>query len=72
MSKKALVPVNVLATGDDPVGEYEGDLYFKSTEKSLYAFDGTNWNPVSSGSIDGGSPESAFGGVNPIDGGGII
>jgi hypothetical protein len=69
MSKKALVPVNVLASGSEPTGEYEGDLFFKSTEKSLYAFDGTNWNPVSSGSLDGGSPESEFGGVNPIDGG---
>ena len=69
MSKKALVPLNVLASGSEPTGRSEGDLFFKSTEKSLYAFDGTNWNPVSSGSLDGGSPESEFGGVNPIDGG---
>jgi len=71
MSKKALVPVNVLASGSEPAGEYEGDLFFKSTEKSLYAFDGTNWNPVSSGSIDGGSVDTVFGGVNPTDGGSV-
>jgi len=69
MSKKALVPVNVLASGSNPTGQYVGDLYFNSTEKTVYAFDGTYWNPASSGSIDGGSPESVFGGVNPIDGG---
>jgi hypothetical protein len=71
MSKKALVPVNVLASGSEPAGEYEGDLFFKSTEKSLYAFDGTNWNPVSGGSIDGGAVDAVFGGVNPTDGGSV-
>jgi hypothetical protein len=71
MSKKALVPVNVLASGSEPAGEYEGDLFFKSTEKSLYAFDGTNWNPVSGGSIDGGAVDAIFGGVNPTDGGSV-
>jgi hypothetical protein len=71
MSKKALVPVNVLASGYEPTGQYEGDLFFKSTEKSLYAFDGTNWNPVSSGSIDGGAVDAIFGGVNPTDGGSV-
>jgi hypothetical protein len=69
MSKKALIPVNVLASGPEPTGKYEGDLFFKSTEKSLYAFDGTNWNPVSSGSVDGGSPSSNFGGTNEVNGG---
>jgi hypothetical protein len=71
MSKKALVPVNVLASGSEPTGQYEGDLFFKSTEKSLYAFDGTNWNPVSGGSIDGGAVDAIFGGVNPTDGGSV-
>jgi hypothetical protein len=69
MSKKALVPVNVLASGSNPTGQYAGDLYFNSSENTVYAFDGTNWNPVTGGTIDGGSPESIFGGTNPIDGG---
>ena len=69
MSKKALVPVNVLASGSNPAGQYVGDLYFNSSEKTVYAFDGTYWNPVSGGTIDGGSPESVFGGTNIIDGG---
>jgi len=46
MSKKALVPVNVLASGSNPTGQYVGDLYFNSTEKTVYAFDGTYWNPA--------------------------
>ena len=69
MSKKALVPVNVLASGVAPAGRYAGDLYFNAVENTVYAFDGLYWNPASSGSLDGGSPESVFGGVNPIDGG---
>ena len=69
MSKKALVPVNILASGSNPTGQYAGDMYFNSVENTVYAFDGTYWNPVSGGSIDGGSPESIFGGTNPIDGG---
>jgi hypothetical protein len=69
MSKKALVPVNVLASGVTPTGRYAGDLYFNSSEKTVYAFDGTDWYPVSGGTIDGGSPESVFGGTNLIDGG---
>lgn len=69
MSKKALVPVNVLASGSNPTGQHVGDLYFNSNENTVYAFDGVNWNPVTGGTIDGGSPESVFGGTNPIDGG---
>jgi hypothetical protein len=69
MSKKALVPVNVLASGSNPTGQYAGDLYFNSSENTVYAFDGSNWNPVAGGTIDGGSPESIFGGTNSIDGG---
>jgi len=69
MSKKALVPVNVLASGSNPIGKYAGDLYFNSIEKTVYVFDGVNWSPISGGAIDGGSPESVFGGTNSIDGG---
>jgi hypothetical protein len=69
MSRKALVPVNVLASGSNPTGQYAGDLYFNSSENTVYAFDGTNWSPVSGGTIDGGSPESVFGGTSSIDGG---
>ena len=69
MSKKALIPVNVLASGDEPAGKYAGDLFFKSTDNSLYAFDGTMWSPVTNGSLDGGAPSSNFGGTTEVNGG---
>jgi hypothetical protein len=71
MGKKALIPVNVLASGTTPTGKYAGDLFFKTTENSLYAYDGTNWNPVSGGSLDGGAVDAIFGGVDPTDGGSV-
>lgn len=67
MSRKALVPINVLAVGTEPVGKYVGDLYFNSIDKNLYAFDGTVWVTVSGGGgtssdtgADGGSPNSIY------------
>ena len=71
MSKKALVPVNVLASGVQPAGRYAGDLFFKSSESSLYAFTGSTWTPVGAGSIDAGAPDSNYGGITAIDCGGI-
>jgi len=63
MSRKALVPINILATDTEPVGKYAGDQYFNSTSKIVYTFDGVAWNPpASSGSltaVDGGNPSSA-------------
>ena len=57
---KALVPVNVLSLGTEPVGKYAGDLYFNSSEKVLYVYDGTTWNsvvlPTELTAIDGGQP----------------
>jgi hypothetical protein len=36
MSKKALVPVNVLATPSEPTGQYKGDVYFNENTQSAY------------------------------------
>ena len=43
MSKKALVPINVLATDTVPLGRYPGDIYWNKTVRRLYAFDGVSW-----------------------------
>jgi hypothetical protein len=53
MSKKALVPVNVLAKASAPSGQYAGDVYYDSTDTSLFVYTGSVWNAVGSGSIDG-------------------
>lgn len=71
MSKRALVPVNVLASGTQPAGQHAGDLFYNSSDNAVYVYDGANWTPISGGALDGGSVDSNFGGVNPIDGGGI-
>lgn len=76
MSKKARVPVNVLAKGSNPVGEYPGDLYFNTSTKSIWTFDGTIWNDSASTSAsgiiyDGGAPDTINNDVSAIDGGGV-
>lgn len=76
MSKKALVPVNVLAVSTQPDGKYAGDLYFDTIERTLRVFDGSVWIEISTGAtstptlqIDGGSPSSYYGGTPNVDGG---
>ena len=69
MSKKALVPVNVLAKASAPTGQYAGDLYFDTTDVSLYAFTGSTWSAVSGGDIDGGTAVAIYTGTTVINGG---
>lgn len=69
MSKKAKVPVNVLATATNPAGQYAGDLYFNETDTSVYVYTGDTWTPVSAGDIDGGAPDSNYTGLTVINGG---
>lgn len=56
MSKKALVPVSVLSSPTAPAGRYAGELYYNSTNASLFVYTGTAWNAVGGGYIDGGQP----------------
>jgi hypothetical protein len=43
MSKRALVPINVLAVGSEPAGRYIGDLYYNTDARNVYVFDGVEW-----------------------------
>ena len=58
MSARALVPINVLATTTEPVGERAGDLYFNPDNHNLYVFDGVIWTEIATTSsfdiIEGG------------------
>lgn len=76
MSKKALVPINILAVGTQPVGKYAGDIYFDTITSTLRVFDGTVWIEIMGGNtstptlqIDGGAPSSYYGGTPNVDGG---
>ena len=76
MSTKALVPLNVLAKGSEPVGQRAGDLYFDTTTLKLRIYDGTLWIDIvgtgggsSQLQVDGGRPASFYGGTPNVDGG---
>jgi hypothetical protein len=43
MSKKALVPINVLSSSVEPAGRYDGDVYFNSDSQSFFVFNGVSW-----------------------------
>ena len=70
MSKKALVPVNVLATPAEPTGQYKGDVYFNENTQSLFIYNGGTWIEFvpTVASENGGSPTSTYTGLQ-IDGG---
>lgn len=70
MSKKALVPVNVLATPSEPTGQYTGDVYFNENTQSLFIYNGGSWVEFvpTVASENGGSPTSVYVG-DSIDGG---
>lgn len=69
MSRKALVPVNVLAKASAPSGQYAGDVYYDSADVSLFVYTGDVWTPVGNGAIDGGTPTSNYT-SNPVVNGG--
>jgi len=56
VSRKALVPINVLAAGETPTGQYAGDLFFNTTETAVYTYTGSEWLPITTGKLDGGTP----------------
>jgi hypothetical protein len=77
MSTKALVPLNVLAKGSEPVGQRAGDLYFDTTTLKLRIYDGTLWiDIVGTGGagqlqVDGGYPSTLTGSYTGSYDGGV-
>jgi len=43
MSRKALVPINVLSSSAEPTGQYDGDVYFNSVSQSFFVYNGVSW-----------------------------
>ena len=68
MTKKALVPINVLSSGVEPTGRYDGDVYFNSLSQSFFVYNGVSWleflpniQPVTEdGGIVGSSYENTY------------
>jgi hypothetical protein len=69
VSRKALVPINVLALEETPAGQYAGDLFFNTTETALYTYTGAEWLPITTGELDGGAPTSEYAGLTIANGG---
>jgi hypothetical protein len=74
MSKRALVPLNVLAVGAEPIGSHAGDLYYNTVERNVYVFDGSVWieisNTPASEILDGGNENACSDTVTAtLDGG---
>lgn len=64
MSRRALVPLNILAVGTEPTGNSVGDLYYNTDARNIYVFDGVQWleilanasaEIIEGGDEDGGS-----------------
>jgi hypothetical protein len=49
LSRKFLTPVNLPHGSTLPAAGSTGDLFFKTTDKKVYTYDGTNWVATSSG-----------------------
>ncbi len=43
MSRRALIPLNILAVGTEPTGNNIGDLYYNTDARNIYVFDGVQW-----------------------------
>ena len=61
MSRRALIPINILAVGTEPTGNNVGDLYYNTDERNVYVFDGVQWLEIlanaSAEIIEGGDEE---------------
>lgn len=73
MSRRFLTLINVTHLDTAPVVATAGDLYFNTTDDSLYVYNGTDWVVSSGGGgglgfIDGGMADTLFD-TTPVDGG---
>jgi len=61
VSRRALIPLNILAVGTEPTGNNVGDLYYNTDERNVYVFDGVQWLEIlanaSAEIIEGGDEE---------------
>ena len=72
MSRKFLTPIGVLTKATAPASASTGDMYYNTADNVAYLYNGTTWvSTVTIGNLDGGLPDSEFGGINAVDCGGV-
>lgn len=72
MSRKFKVPLGLVGLAADPDTGLVGDMYYNTLDKLIYTYDGTRWvSPSDFGNLDGGLPDTVYGGINAIDAGGV-
>ena len=69
MSRKFKVPLGLVGLNANPASGDKGDMYYNTVDDAVYTYDGTNWNLVGGGDVDGGTPTSNYAG-NPVINGG--
>ena len=70
MSRKSLVPVNVPALASAPSTPTlrAGDLYFNTTDSTLYSYNGTTWAASGGGGGGAGATANSSAPNSPVDG----
>jgi hypothetical protein len=53
MSVKRLVPLHTVALSTDPINSRIGDIYYNTLDSILKYYDGTEWNEIGGGIIEG-------------------
>ena len=69
MSRKFKVPLGLVGLSTHPASGSEGDMYYNTVDNVIYTSDGTNWNSVGGGDLDGGTPTTNYTGNTVINGG---
>ena len=69
MSRKFKVPLGLVGLTTHPGSGSEGDTYYNTVDDVIYIYNGTLWNSVGGGDIDGGAPTSVYTGNTVINGG---
>lgn len=53
MSVKRLVPLHAVALEQDPLNSRIGDIYYNTSNSILKYYDGSEWNEIGGGAIEG-------------------
>lgn len=70
MARSFAVPVGLFASASDPASGNAGDTYFNTIQNAVKTYDGTKWiSAISIEHLDGGHPNSVYGGNGSYDAG---
>jgi hypothetical protein len=79
MAIKFLSTQRVVNLSSDPASGTIGEIYFNTSDSELKVYDGASWSSLGGSSgggaginVDGGVPNTNYGGIDPIDGGSVV